>query len=587
MACFLVLCEACATAAPANDAPAAAARPGLGAAELDGACGKMGEVRERALAAATEAERLAVERWSAGRDAAPPDRDVMAALARRYVDECGLGEVIELTEQLVSFPTVSAEHSPADGEPFADMARFLEERARGSGLGFASIGKNDVWEITLGRGARSVAFVMHADVVPAGAPSPSGLPQGWSQPPFAATVVGDRFYGRGTEDDKGAIAAAIVGLETMRRFGLAPRGQIVIAMGTGEEHDWSGMEAYAAKGAPATHVISVDAGFPVVFGESGFVAWELATPLGATEPDAAKPCAVDVRAGEFLTQVPGEAELHLAPARGQKLAELTAIVRRHVEAAQRRYRQAELPFDFEVAADESAQRCVVKARGVAVHSSIADEGHNAMWALASVARELDLAANGVRAMLGVVARFFDGDLWGERLGLAYEHAVMGKLIVAPTVLRSEKDEVRLAINMRRPEGLSAEEFSARLDAATARVREAAGVAIRETDERWVGKPALASARGELVTTLMAIYREVTGDAVNGPMTIRGGTYARLFPGAVNFGPSLPGRPYRGHAPDEYIELEALRLMTRMLFEAALRLDEKATPMGASAQPAGR
>ncbi len=57
-----------------------------------------------------------------------------------------------------------------------------------------------------------------------------------------------------------------------------------------------------------------------------------------------------------------------------------------------------------------------------------------------------------------------------------------------------------------------------------------------------------------------------------PKTIRGGTYSRLFPGAVNFGPALPDHEYRGHAPDEYIEAEALQLMNETVLEALVRLD---------------
>jgi acetylornithine deacetylase/succinyl-diaminopimelate desuccinylase-like protein len=40
---------------------------------------------------------------------------------------------------------------------------------------------------------------------------------------------------------------------------------------------------------------------------------------------------------------------------------------------------------------------------------------------------------------------------------------------------------------------------------------------------------------------------------------------------VSFGPCPPGEPYRGHGGDEFIELDALDLTVRALFEATLRL----------------
>src|SRR5438128_6006344 len=54
----------------------------------------------------------------------------------------------------------------------------------------------------IGRGAKSIGFVSHMDVVPAGE-----LEQ-WNTPPFEPTIKDGRIYGRGTLDDKGSYACA-------------------------------------------------------------------------------------------------------------------------------------------------------------------------------------------------------------------------------------------------------------------------------------------------------------------------------------------------------------------------------------------
>ena len=105
---------------------------------------------------------------------------------------------------------------------------------------------------------------------------------------------------------------------------------------------------------------------------------------------------------------------------------------------------------------------------------------------------------------------------------------------------------------------------------------------RSTDRDYIGDPAMANTDSDLVPTLMRVYRERMNDPKAEPLSIRGGTYARLFPGAVSFGPSLPGKPYRGHAPNESIELATLDATLQMLFEAALRLG--AAPATASGTP---
>lgn len=499
------------------------------------------------------------------RRAAPPE------LARAWLNECGRAEAVALTKALVAFPTISAEQTAADGPAFAAMRGFLEGWANEAGLKMETFGKNEAWIVSYGEGAPSVGFVMHADVVPvqeAGQPKAEGLPVGWTVPPFEVTEKDGRLYGRGTEDDKGPIASALVVLKALKAFGYQPQGNLQVIMGTGEEHDWDGMIAYAKQATHPRSVISVDAEFPVVVGESGFVAWKLSWPL-VKAGKKKKSCleATELKGGQFLTQIPGEAELGFAKVNAKLL-----------EAAKVKEEPNRSGYRLEVRAHGEA--ATVKVSGAAVHSSVAEDGKNALWALAGLARHLDLCPGGINDALIVLREIFDGDHYGEKLGLAYEHPTMGKLLVAPTVLRVEGAQVILAINMRRPEGPSSEAFAASLDQALARLKKFSPAINEVVADRYVGKPHLADTTGPLTATLLAIYREVTGQADAQVMTIRGGTYARLFPGAVSFGPALPKTPYRGHAPDEYLELSSLEVMLKTQLEAVLRLDRPASPVTA-------
>jgi acetylornithine deacetylase/succinyl-diaminopimelate desuccinylase-like protein len=216
---------------------------------------------------------------------------------------------------------------------------------------------------------------------------------------------------------------------------------------------------------------------------------------------------------------------------------------------------------------------VLTTHGRAVHSSGADGGHNALWDLAAIAARLPIGDGPIAQMLRAVARDFDGDHHGRKLGLFHEDALMGPLLVAPTVLRTQDGAVTLQVNLRRPQGRTTEEFNASLTAAAKRLREASGGVVDEvTASRYVGEPHVAEVEGPLVQTLLDVYREhrrETGEVK--PRSVRGGTYARLFPGAVDFGPHLPGEPYAGHAPDESFSLEALGFVARATADAMFRL----------------
>jgi hypothetical protein len=172
-----------------------------------------------------------------------------------------------------------------------------------------------------------------------------------------------------------------------------------------------------------------------------------------------------------------------------------------------------------------------------------------------------------------VADKLSGDHYGERLGIAHEHGFMGRLVVIPTLVREQADGCLLSINMRRPAGLTREEFRVALS----RLADDSGA--QQVPEPYIGEPFSSDASGPLVQTLLDIYRHHSGQPDPRPRSIRGGTYARLFPGAVDFGPSMPDRPYRGHAADESMEVDVLELLARMLFDAAVALDDAAVHSG--------
>ncbi|MFP2901766.1 Sapep family Mn(2+)-dependent dipeptidase [Corallococcus sp. 4LFB] len=474
-----------------------------------------------------------------------------------YVQACALEDVVALTRTLVRFKTVSSESPAAKNPEVAAMGRALEAWAKQHGFGFRTVGANDVFEVSWGEGEPLLGLVFHGDVVPAPAHE-------WKRAPFKPVVEKGRLYGRGVEDDKGPIASGLVALAMAKDLGLEPQGRVLVIIGNGEESDWSGMQKYAATQPKPTHVISVDSGYPVMAAQSGFVAWTLEAPVGtalATPGEGTVARAVDVSAGEFLTQVPGTATLKLAPVKGQTPEAVLAAVKAAIAA------EAPARKDLKAEAKREGGAVVLTTHGVAVHSSTADEGHNALWDLSAVAARLSLEDNGIAALLRVVAKRFDGDHHGEKLGLKYEDALMGPLLVAPTVLRVKDAIVSLGVNMRRPRGQDAAAFNAALDAAAKRVGEDSGGQVKEGSGRYLGDPHVADTSGPLVKTLMGIYQRQrkAPDAV--PGSIRGGTYARLFPRAVDFGPAFPNEPYTGHAPDESIALETLDLSTRMLAEA--------------------
>ncbi|NHJ13208.1 MAG: M20/M25/M40 family metallo-hydrolase [Candidatus Thorarchaeota archaeon] len=130
---------------------------------------------------------------------------------------------VEEMKRLIEFDTISfpPEKMPSSDCP-AYIARKLEE------LGFMTelIENRGVYTAfgRRGQGAFKILFLAHFDVVPVG--------DKWKSDPFKLKVEGDRMYGRGTADDKGAVLTLFLLAEMLEK--TSPECCIMIAA-TGDE----------------------------------------------------------------------------------------------------------------------------------------------------------------------------------------------------------------------------------------------------------------------------------------------------------------------------------------------------------------
>ncbi|MEM3399834.1 MAG: M20/M25/M40 family metallo-hydrolase [Candidatus Micrarchaeia archaeon] len=121
-------------------------------------------------------------------------------------------KMISFLSRLVAVPT-----DVEKKENYVKCARLIEREAKRRGLVARTYvhtpkdGKgraNVVVEVCVGA-EKTLLIATHYDVVPAG--------EGWKKNPFKMVVERGRAYGRGTSDDKGAIACAIEALEELKK----------------------------------------------------------------------------------------------------------------------------------------------------------------------------------------------------------------------------------------------------------------------------------------------------------------------------------------------------------------------------------
>lgn len=462
-------------------------------------------------------------------------------LAERAVDAYADAQV-ELLADLVEFRTYHREGVPnAEHPEYRRFAEFVGAKAAEFGLDFTDMGA--VLVVSLGDSEDRLGIVTHGDVQPADADK-------WAKSPFTLDTTSEpgRLIARGTEDDKAPIATAMYAMKTIREAGIELDRRIELIISLTEEHDWAPFRKILETWEPPAVNIAIDSVYPVAVAEKGWGAlWIRFDRTGRASGDG--PVVRRFEGGAFISQVPEDAVL-----------EVTGVDDGLVE----RIRKRASAFEPEVAVTlrREGNELAIDVKGRSAHSMQPSEGINALAHAAALLEGEELADTAAARAVDFVNELIGLGVHGEQFGdAAYRHDFMGPLTVNLSTVTVKEDLLEVAVNTRAPAGKSAERLEA--DMRTA-VREWAS--SNEYDRPAV-KASLSDAylpeRPPQVDELLAVYRHYTGDEDAEPVSLAGGTNARLLPNGVNFGPSMPGVLYTGHSEHEFITREQMTLNLRM------------------------
>jgi succinyl-diaminopimelate desuccinylase len=424
--------------------------------------------------------------------------------------------------ELVRIPSVCEEG--AGGYPFgpaieAALRKALEIAA---GLGFRTqYGDGGYYGFAeTGDGAEMVGVLCHVDVVP-----PGNLAE-WARDPFDPVEIDGLLYGRGTQDDKGPLLAALFAARALMDAGVTLRKRVRFVFGADEETLWRCIRRYRdQEELPATG-FSPDSIFPLTYAEKGLLQCRL---------EARNASGLRLAGGSAFNAVPdvirydGERQEDLAA----KLDALGFAYRRDARG--------------------------VEVRGKAAHAMEPEAGVNAIDRLCIALEAIGITSRAI----DFVAREVGEDPYGTRIFGACADEPSGRLRVNVGRIELSAWE-RLSIDCRIPVTVPAEEIIAKLSAAAARYR----LEYRPFD--WLA-PLYLPLDQAPVRTLLEVYRQVTGDVTSQPIATGGGTYARAIPGCVAFGALFPGEPVTEHQPNERAVLANLHKAMEIYAHALLAL----------------
>lgn len=400
---------------------------------------------------------------------------------------------------------------------------------------------NYAGHIDCGEGEETLGIFAHVDVVPAGA--------GWDTDPYTPQVIDGKLYARGSSDDKGPTVAAYYALKIIKELGLPVSKKIRFVIGTDEESGWGDMDYYFEHEAKPDFGFSPDAEFPMINGEKGNV-----TMVPHFDGSNGTSFALlSFEGGLRENMVPGNAQAVVKVA-DEKTA--TALAKDFADYVEKN------PIDG--TATVTGNEVHLNLDGKAAHGASPQLGTNAGTFLAVFLNNYDFEG-GAKAFIEYSANYIHEDVYGKKLGVAYNDAKMGEVTMNAGIFnfKDGQEDNFITLNFRYPQGTTAEAIKETLEKLFAD-----NAKITQGDHHML--PHYTPKTDPLVSTLMDVFEEHTG-LKGEEKIIGGGTFGRLLERGVAYGAQFPGYTDTMHQANEYMPVADILRSAAIYADAIYRL----------------
>ena len=425
----------------------------------------------------------------------------------------------------------SVKEAPLPGMPFGEgPAKALDHFMNlAEKLGFkAEKFDNYAMHIDMGEGKETLGILAHVDVVPEG--------DNWTYPPYSGTIADGKIYGRGTLDDKGPAIISLFAMKAIADSGIKLNKKIRMILGADEESGSACLKYYFGElKMPYPDIaFTPDSSFPVTYAEKGSVRVKIKKKFSTLKD-------VVIKGGNAFNSVPNEAN---------------GVISVDMLGEVKNKNKVEFVKEGNVYKVFSA--------GIPAHGAHPEKGYNAISALFEVLKDIEVKNEELKGLVAFFDKFIKMETDGKSFGVKCTDGETGDLTLNLGKINLENNELEIWIDMRVPVKVKNEQIIETIKKNT----EDYGYEFllhSNTQPLYVAKDSF------LVSTLMNIYKELTGDNAAQPVAIGGGTYAKYAKNAVAFGALLPDQEDRMHQRDEYLEISKIDKLLQIYVEAIYRL----------------
>lgn len=318
-----------------------------------------------------------------------------------------------------------------------------------------------------------------------------------------------------------------------------------IIFGTNEESGTEDIDYYLEREKPPVLCFTPDAYFPIVTSEKGILTFELTHKVSPSEKYKLE----YIKGGKKSNIVPDICEVKISFKDKSFL---------------NNFNNEDLNKVYNIETLENEDSILIKSFGKSAHASTPEEGDNAvckmMEYLYKVLNFNDDFTVFLKDFNDLIGRGYNG----ENLEINFEDEESGKLTMNLGIVNGDFEEIRMRFNVRYPVTIDFKEI-------VKKVEEKVNLSTLNFIMGNHNYPLHFPKDHNLIKSLKKAYEETFKKEAK-LLASGGGTYAKLMPNTVAFGPLNEGDPDLAHQKNEYIEInqlkECVEAYARAIYELA-------------------
>lgn len=455
----------------------------------------------------------------------------------KYIDN-KKEEMIENLQKLIQIPSVYEESSNPK-KPFGENANKALEYMLdlGKKMGFRTKNIDGYCGyIEFGEGDELLGLIGHLDVVP--------VNDGWTYPPFSATIVNGKIFGRGAIDDKGPVMASLYAMKAVMDTKKVHK-RVRLIVGLNEENDWKCIEYYKKHEEAPTIGFSPDADFPCIYAEKSIITSNISMEYSGQND---KIQIIDIDCNNNPDNVVPKICKVKLKAENYNLEDIEKIIEKH---------------KFKIEINKTNEGLELVSHGLEAHAAHPDFGINAISQMIIVLNEIFIKNNIQNEFFDFFNKYINTDYNGKLLEINYPDE-SGNLTLNVGKFSLKNNKISINMNIRIPIHTEIEKVEEKFKQALENYKKLNYERLETENSLYVSKDSY------LVKTLCRIFNEENHSNLE-PIAIGGATYARAFKNCISFGANMPGAKDMCHQADEFISIDNLIFAAKVYARAISEL----------------